>query len=148
MVALTPEVFQSLLAVGWIDGSLDPAEADAVLRAAEDAGLSSADLERLRAMSRAPVDFAELPTAELTLEQRLYVYAMASWVARADDTVTEIEQSGLHAVATILGVSGHGRRTLDRVVDELRAAGHARLDLAGLRARIDQAIREAVRPGG
>jgi uncharacterized tellurite resistance protein B-like protein len=148
VLSLTPEVFQSLLALGWIDGALDPAEAEAVLRAAEDAGLAPAELDRLRAMSAKPVDFAELPTRDLSIEQRLYVYAVASWVARADDTVTTAEQAGLHAVATLLGVSGQGRRTLDALIDELRAAGHDRLDLVGLRARIDQAIREAVNRRG
>lgn len=141
MTPLTFEVFQSLLAIGWLDGHLDPAEADAVLVAAADAGLSAADVARLREMAGARVDFADPVTEGLTREQRLYVYAVASWVARADERVTTVEQAGLHAVATLLGVSGRGRKTMDEVVERLRADGHGQLDLVGLRARIDEAIR-------
>ena len=89
MTPLSPEVFQSLLAIGWIDGDLHPSEAAAVLAAA-------------------------------------------------------VEQAGLHAVATLMGISATGRQTMDEVVDGLRKEGHARLDLVGLRARIDAAIRAAL----
>ena len=144
MTPLSFDVFQSLLAIGWIDGNLHPDEASAILAAAADAGVPAADVERLRAMSATKVEFGDLQMAGLSREQRLYVYGVASWVARADATVTKDEQAGLHAVATLLGVSGKGRRKMDDVVDELRAEGATeRLDLVGLRRKIDDAVRVA-----
>ena len=148
MPALSAEMFQSLLAIGWIDGTLDPDEAGAILLAARDAGLSEADLARLQAQSEQPVDFAEMDLSGLDREQRLYVYAVASWVARADNEVTRDESAALHAVATILGVTGKGRRAMDDVVERLRGRADApeRLDLGGLRAHIEAAIQRAMRP--
>src|SRR5687768_4445331 len=121
MTPLNFDVFQSLLAIGWIDGTLRTDEANAILAAAEDAGLPRAEFARVRAMTASRVDFGDLKMDGMTREQRLYVYGVASWVARVDDTVTRDEQAGLHAVATLLGVSGRGRRTLDELVEELRA---------------------------
>jgi hypothetical protein len=144
MTPLSFDVFQSLLALGWIDGNLHPDEGRAVLAAAVDAGLPPADLARLEAASAAKVEFGDLQIDGLTREQRLYVYGVASWVARVDAGVTRDEQAGLHAVATMLGVSGRGRRLLDEVVDALRAEGATdRLDLVGLRRRIDDSVRAA-----
>lgn len=148
MTTLTRDVFQSLLAVGWIDGDLAPAEADAILTAASDAGLPAADLAALREMSARKVDFSDLDMESMTREQRLYVYAVATWVAQTDETVTRDERAALHAIATLLGISGKGRRKMDELVEALRHRPDApkRLDLGSLRAHIDQAIREAVRP--
>src|SRR5262245_46306005 len=108
MTPLSPEVFQSLLAIAWLDDELLPAEAEAVVLAAVDAGLSVREIERLREMSQKKVEFVDIDAEGLTREQRLYVYAVASFIARADDEVTHMEQAGLHAVATLLGVSGRG----------------------------------------
>jgi hypothetical protein len=144
MTPLSFDMFQTLLAIGWIDGSLHPDEAEAILAAAVDARVAPADLERLRAMSARKVEFGDLTMDGMTREQRLYVYGVASFVARADATVTKDEQAGLHAVATLLGVSGKGRRKMDEVVDELRAEGSTeRLDLVGLRRKIDAAVQAA-----
>ena len=148
MPALNTEVFQTLLAIGWVDGHLDPDEASAILAAARDAGLGDAALARLTEMSATPVDFADLDISGLDREQRLYVYAVASWVARADNEVTNDESAALHAVATLLGVTGKGRRTMDDVVEQLLGTAGApeRLDLVGLRAHIEAAVQRAMRP--
>ena len=148
MPALSAEVFQTLLAIGWIDGSLDPDEAGAILMAAREAGLDEAAMASLVERSRAPVDFADMDLSRLDRDQRLYVYAVASWVARVDNEVTREESAGLHAVATVLGITGKGRRTMDDVVEQLRGSAHApaRLDLVGLRAHIEAAVQRATRP--
>ncbi len=148
MPTLSAEVFQTLLAIGWVDGSLDPDEASAILMAARDAGLDDAAMARLLEQSQERVDFADMDLSGLDREQRLYVYAVASWVARADNEVTRDESAALHAVATILGVTGKGRRTMDDVVEQLRGQADApeRLDLVGLRAHIEAAVQRAMRP--
>ena len=145
MADLTFEVFQTLMAIGWIDGRLDPEEGDAILKAALDAGLWDEQIEQLDLMQESPVDFTDLDTTALSTEQRLYVYAVASWVARADNEVTAAEDAALHAVATVIGVTGKGRRAMDLMVEDLRGteAAPARLDLVGMRAHIVSALTEA-----
>jgi uncharacterized membrane protein YebE (DUF533 family) len=141
---LSLELFQSLLAIGWIDGELAESERDAILAAARQSGLAAADLAKLEAMAGSPVTFSDMDFTPLSAEQRLFVYAVASWVAKVDDIVTGDERAALHAIGTLLGITGTGRRRMDETVDQLRRAADKpqRLDLEGLRARVDDTIRE------
>ena len=127
---LSPAVFQSLLAIGWIDGELVAAERDAILDAARQAGLSDEAVSELEAMAQTPVTFADMDFDALTAAERLFVYAVASWVAQADAQVTGDERAALHAIGTLLALTSTGRRAMDV---ELRAAGRL-----GRRARTDR----------
>ena len=79
--------------------------------------------------------------------QRLLIYGVASWVAQADDQIIGDERAALHAIATLLGLTGRGRSVIDDTVAALRAEPDApgRLDLAALRERIVARIPEAAR---
>jgi len=143
---LSRELFQTLLAIGWIDGELAPEEREAILAAAKQAGLPKPQVDALAAMAVEPVAFTDMDFRDMDLEQRLFVYAVASWVAQADEKVTGDERAALHAIATLLGLTGRGRTMMDKTVDELRTSPDApdRLDLAGLRDRVVHTIREVV----
>jgi len=138
------ELFQTLLAIGWLDGELVDAERDAVLEAAVAAGLPEADLVKLREMALAPVTFADMSFDHLDGEQRLLIYAVASWVAQADEKVEPEERAALHAMATLLTVTGTGRQEMDRLVVELRDRpdAPARLDVVALMERIGARMRK------
>jgi hypothetical protein len=141
-LTLTPDAFRMLLAVGWMDGRLDEAESDAILRAARAEGFEEATLDELSALSRAPVMFGQAVDGDLPQKQRLYVYGVASWVARCDAVLTPDELAALHAVATLVGVTASGRDEVDRIVEQLAAESERplRLDLTGLKERIAQKI--------
>jgi len=144
---LTRELFQSLLAIGWIDGELADNELEAILGAARSAGRTEQEVQSLREMAATPVTFADMDFSALDGEQRLFVYAVASWVAKIDEKVTGDERAALHAIGTLLGITGGGRRRMDETVDALRASNDApeRLDLRGLQERIAATIREVAR---
>lgn len=141
---LSRELFQTLLAIGWIDGELAPEERDSILAAAKQAGLEPQQIDALAAMAATPVAFTDMDFSDMDLEQRLFVYAVASWVAQVDEKVTGDERAALHAIATLLGLTGRGRTMMDATVDKLRSTADApaRLDLAGLRDRVSDTIRE------
>lgn len=138
MPEMSFELFQTLLAIGWLDGELVDAERDAVLEAAANAGLTETELSGLRTLSQKPVTFADVSFDHLRSKQRLLIYAVASWVAQADDRIEPEERAALHAMATLLGVTGPGRTQMDEIVAEVRARPDApdRLDVAALSERI------------
>lgn len=146
-LTLTPDAFRMLLAVGWMDGRLDEAEADAILRAARAEGFEEATLDELAALSRAPVSFGQAVDGDLPQEERLYVYGVASWVARCDAVLTPDEDAALHAVATLVGLTAAGRDQVDVIVEQLAAESERplRLDLTGLKSRIAEKISEVGR---
>lgn len=141
---LHADVFRALLAIGWIDGQLQQDEGDAIVRAAREEGLDDAVVAELQAAARTPLDFGDIDVSALSSADRLYIYAVSSWIAQVDGRVTDDEQSALHAVATILGVTGRGRQAMDETVTELasRAQTLGRLDLRGLRDAIGTRLQQ------
>ena len=111
-----------LFAVGWIDGELRPSEVHLIMEAAKAEGLTGEELAALEMCCRGPVDFGELDDEALDADGRLYVYAISSWIARTDGRVSPEEVSALHAVATVIGVTGRGRQAMDEVIDGLNAS--------------------------
>ncbi|MBI5513856.1 MAG: protein kinase [Deltaproteobacteria bacterium] len=144
---LPAEVFQLLLAVAWADGTLDPQERDAVLRAASLAGLSPAAMEALEASAQSPVELGDVPLASLGVGERFYVYAMARWIAALNGTVTDREEAMLHVLAFALGLSGKGRAAMDEAVKDLLASPEAQrpsqFDLVGLQHAIAARVEHA-----
>jgi serine/threonine-protein kinase len=136
---LPVEVFVMLLAVGWADGELGANERDAILDAARSEGLEPEDINILLEMSRHRVELTEVDVAPLDTRDRLFVYAMARWVASFDGEITEHEAALLQVLGFALGLTHQARSSIDSLVRELvpvDQAGIARLDLVGLRRLI------------
>ncbi len=127
-----------LCAVAWIDGELRPSEAHLILEAARSEGYDADTLAKLQGGIEEPVDFGEVDQAALTADARLYVYAMSSWIARTDGRVSADEQAALHAVATLIGVTGRGREAMDDLVSGLDTS--ASFSQATLRKAIAERI--------
>src|SRR5206468_1854249 len=83
---LPREAFMILAAVGWADGALESSEADAIAAAAEDAGMADADVSALRQRISSRVEPDDVDTSALPTAERLYLYALAYWVAAANGT--------------------------------------------------------------
>lgn len=134
------DVYIALAAVGWADGQLTPAAADAIVRTAVEEGLDPEAVEEIRAATREPVAIGEIDRMGMSKPDRLYVYAVASWIAALDGHASPAETEALAALGAALQIPEAPRARVDLIVREL--AGEAekpeRFDLRALRATIDR----------
>ena len=143
------DVFLALAAVGWADGQLDPEEADAIVRTAVDEGLEIEAISEIEAATKSRVDIGVIDRKNLTKEDRLFVYAVASWMTRLDGKVTDAETAALAKLGEALKVPEGPRAHADAIAQEIATlpAGDRplRYDLAKLRAVIGERLVEAQR---
>ncbi len=99
----------ALAAIGWADGALDPDEADAIVRAAVDAGLELEEIAAIEEATGAPVELGAINRAALSKEDRVFVYAVACWIARLDRKVTDAESGALAGLAERLEIPDRQR---------------------------------------
>src|SRR5687768_17707905 len=85
------DVYIALAAVGWADGKLDQEEADAIVRTALDEGLALEEIQEIEDATKMPVDIGVVDRKNMSKEDRLFVYAVASWMTRLDGKVTAAE---------------------------------------------------------
>ena len=78
------DVYIALAAVGWADGHLDQAEADAIVRTALEEGLDIDEIAEIEEATKNPVDIGVIDRKNLSKEDRLFVYGVASWITRLD----------------------------------------------------------------
>ena len=131
------DVFLALAAVGWADGKLDADEADAIVRTAAEEGLPIEQIAEIEAATKKPIDMGTIERAGLTKEDRLFVYAVASWMSRLDGKMTSGELAALEKLGGALGISGTARSQADSIAQDVAfmPAGDRpdRYDLAKLR---------------
>src|SRR5262245_44186838 len=113
------DVFLALAAVGWADGKLDADEADAIVRTAEEAGLPIEQIAEIEAATKSPIDMGTIDRTGLTKEDRLFVYAVASWMTRLDGKMTDNELGALLKLGTQLGISDTARSQADGVAQDV-----------------------------
>jgi tellurite resistance protein len=144
---LRKDVFVALAAIAWADGQLDPDEADAIVRAAVDEGLSLEEIGEIEASTRTRIDLGTIDRSGLSKEDRLFVYGVACWIARMDGQVTPEESAALAALGERLGVPERPRgqaEAIARQVAELPEGDRpARYDLAALRRILGERLRAA-----
>ncbi len=141
---LSKDVFMALAAIGWADGTLDADEADAIVRAAVEAGLDLAEIEAIESATRARFDLGAVDQTALSREDRVFVYAIACWIARLDGRVTEEESNALHDLGERLGVPERPQAIAEALVREVSALPEgdrpARYDLARLRRLVGEKL--------
>jgi uncharacterized membrane protein YebE (DUF533 family) len=148
------DIFVALAAIAWADGQLDPDEADAIVRAAVDEGLELEEIAAIEQATQNRVDLGVIDRTGLSKEDRLFVYAMACWIARLDGRVTEQENDALASLGERLGIPERSRVPVEAVTREIaeRPEGDrpARYDLAALRGILGDKLRaaEAARQAG
>lgn len=139
------DVYIALAAVGWADGSLDPDEADAIVRTAIEEGLELEEIAEIEAATKAPVDVGEIDRRGLSKEDRLFIYAVACWLASLDGLVTGEEETALARLGAALGIPerprAHAVAIAREVADMPEGDRPARYDLAALRWLIGERLR-------
>jgi uncharacterized membrane protein YebE (DUF533 family) len=144
---LGTDVFIALAAIGWADGRLDADEADAIVRAAADEGLSLEQIADIEESTRTPLDLGVIDRRGMSKDDRLFVYAVACWIARLDGRVTPAESDALGKLGERLGVPERPRVSAESIAREVaeRPEGDrpARYDLAGLRRILGDRLRQA-----
>lgn len=143
------EVFLLLLAVGWADGRLDEVEREAVFAAAREEGFGPDGLAVLARHAAARVEMADVDVSRLRTRERMYVYAVARWIAELDGELTDRETAMLRVLGFALGMPQRSQAALDAMVrDVLADAPDARSDaatLGALRVAVEQRFVEGAR---
>lgn len=141
---LSRDVFLALAAIAWADGTLDADEADAIVRAAVDAGLELDEIESIEAATKTRIELGAIDLSNLKREDRVLVYAIACWIARLDGRVTTEESDALGGLAERLGVPERPQALAETLVREVAALPEgdrpARYDLDRLRRLIAEKL--------
>jgi uncharacterized membrane protein YebE (DUF533 family) len=147
MAGLKKDVFVALAAIGWADGSLDAEEADAIVRAAVDEGLDLAEIADIETATRDKIDLGVVDRSQMTKEDRLFVYAIACWIARLDAKVTDGESEALGTLGERLGVPERLRAFAESVAREVAELPEgdrpARYDLPKVRRLLGERLEHA-----
>jgi uncharacterized membrane protein YebE (DUF533 family) len=144
------EAFRALAAVAWADGKIDPTEAEAITRAAHDAGLGAADLEAVKQATGKRVALKEVHLDKMPDADKLEVYAISSWVAAINAGVGLRERIALNDLGKLLALTPKQREAMDVAVKELLAKPEGQkpggFDLAGLRRTLADRVAAAAAP--
>ena len=143
------DVFIALSAVGWADGKLDAEEADAIVRTALEEGLELDEIEEIERATKEPVEMSVIDRSKLTKEDRLFVYAVASWMTRLDGVVDGTELAALDKLGELLKVPEGARRSADGIAQDIALLPEgdrpARFDLPALRKMIAARLEESAK---
>jgi uncharacterized membrane protein YebE (DUF533 family) len=144
---LGKDIFVALAAIAWADGQLDPDEADAIVRTAADEGLSLEEMAAIEEATKQRVDLGVIDRSGMSKEDRLFVYAVACWIARMDRHITDAERGALVKLGERLGIPERPRGQAEAIAREIAEMPEgdrpARYDLAALRRAIGERLRRA-----
>ncbi|GMV18644.1 MAG: hypothetical protein HS104_00805 [Polyangiaceae bacterium] len=136
------DVYIALAAVGWADGELTRQAADAILRTAAEEGLDIEALQKLEEAVKNRVDMGVVDRMNMSKADRLFVYAVASWIATLDGEASVRTKEALTQLAAALGVPEAPRQHADEILREIAGEDDRpeRFDLRFLRETLDQRL--------
>ena len=140
------DVYIALAAVGWADGQLDREEADAIVRTALEDGLELDEIAEIEEATKTPVSLEAIDRKNLSKEDRLFVYAVASWMTRLDGVVSPAELEALHRLGDALKVPARPREIVDGIAQDVANLSDdrpSRYDLPALRRLISERLQAA-----
>jgi len=147
VIELKRDIFLALAAIAWADGRLDPDEADAIVRAAVEAGLDLEEIEEIESATRERIDLGTVDRSTMSKEDRLFVYALACWIANLDGEVTAEEATALATLGERLGVPERPRAYAESIAREVAEMPEgdrpARYDIVKLRETIGDRLKQA-----
>lgn len=141
------DVYLALAAVGWADGRLTREAADAIVRTALEEGLEIDDISAIEDATKEPVELGDIDRMRMSKSDRLYVYAVASWIASLDGELSARGKEALERLGEALGIPETPRLRADEIMREVSARSDRpeRFDLMALRRTLDERLREARR---
>src|SRR6185312_7669045 len=141
------DVFMALAAIGWADGKLDREEADAIVRTALEEGLELDEISEIEEATKKPIDLSFIDRSQMSKADRLFVYAVASWMTRLDGKIDDRETTALDRLGELLKIPaiprGHARAIAKEVASLGQGDRPARYDLKRLRETIGERLAEA-----
>jgi uncharacterized membrane protein YebE (DUF533 family) len=144
---LRKDIFIALAAIAWADGTLEADEADAIVRAASEAGLSLEEIAGIEEATKERVDLGVIDRSGMSKEDRLFVFAIACWIAQIDGGVTEAESVALAKLGERLGIPERARGQAEAVARQVAEMPEgdrpARYDLGALRRILGERLRQA-----
>lgn len=145
------DVYLALAAVGWADGQLDQEEADAIVRTALEEGLDIDEIAEIEEATKNPIDIGVIDRKNLSKEDRLFVYGVASWITRLDGVVSSAEQTALAKLGEALKVPEKPRAVVDGIAQDVANLSDDRpdrYDLLALRRIIAERLASASKKVG
>lgn len=141
---LSKDVFLALFAVAWADGHVHADEADAIVRCAVDEGLELDEIDAIERAAREPVALEAVDRTALSREDRVFIYAVAWWVAKMDGVVTGDEARTLAALGEDLAVPDRARVIAEAIAAEVASLPDgdrpSRYDLSKVRRIIGERL--------
>jgi uncharacterized membrane protein YebE (DUF533 family) len=141
------DVYLALAAVGWADGHLDPEEADAIVRTAAEEGLPIEEIAEIEAATKKPLDIGVIDRSGMSKEDRLFVYAVASWMTRLDGLVTDTELAALQSLGDALKIPEPPRKQADAIAQDVAVLPEGdrpdRFDLRKIREILGERLAKA-----
>ncbi len=116
---MTKDVFLALAAVGWADGNLDADEADAIVKAALEAGLDLKDIEPIEDATQSRVELSSIDTSNMNATDKRFVLAVACWIASLDGELARGEAETIAEIAKQLGIDAEERNDLEIMVRQV-----------------------------
>lgn len=108
--ALPKQSFLALAAIGWVDGSLQRIEAEGLIRAAKEGGLSEADVAEIQSATKAKQDLSAIDVSGFGKWEQVLTYALGAWFAQLDGVVSTSEHETLVALGDKLGLDAPLRK--------------------------------------
>jgi hypothetical protein len=148
---LGKNVFLALTTVGVADGAASDKEVDAIADAARQSGHDEGDVREIEQFARTGKgNFAEVGKLALTPEERLFAYAMATWLVRVDGVVMPEEKMALMKFGDALRLADGDRTRSSAAAFKVWQLDPQqrpqRLDLGALGDAIRIALAESLRP--
>ncbi len=148
-MTLPKDAFLALGAFAWSGGKFDQDAGDGVIRAALDEGLDLEEIGEIEALMSTHLDLPKIERNSMSKEDRVFVYAVARWIANMDGVVRDEEAALLTKLADQLGIPERQRASADAVIREVSRLPDgdrpARYDLAAVRERIRERLQPAPR---
>ena len=102
------------------------------------------NIGEIEAACKEPVALDVIDRSRMSKADRLFVYAVASWMTRLDGDVSEEEKAALAELGDRLAVPERPRWHADQIVEEVAALGAderpARFDLTALRSILTERL--------
>ncbi len=136
------DVYLALAAVAWADGQISQEAGDAIVRTALEEGLDIGSVQEIEQAVRSRQTIGAIDRLSMSKSDRLFVYAVASWITLLDGRVTEREREQLARLSAALGVPALPRSHADAILRDIASRGNLpdKFDLFGLRRRLDEEL--------